>query len=251
LAAYCWPYVPKVWPNKTLQQTAATGLALPGRDVAAVAAAAELGRSALEPAMQLEHVTFIGPPVDDDDLLGRLPADLAGLLRQINGFIQFQGGLHVRGACREPGWHSLRDAWDGADAFWRLYPQIRQTDVPFAEDCMGDQFFVRDGLILKLAAETGEIRCMELSLQLFFEALASDPVDFLSLYPLLQHQREGGTLEPGQLLSAYPPFCTRESAQGVSLAAVRSAERRRFLADMAAQLREVPDGYTIEFRVTE
>jgi hypothetical protein len=35
-----------VTPNKTLQQTAATGIALPGLGVVAVAAAAELGRSA-------------------------------------------------------------------------------------------------------------------------------------------------------------------------------------------------------------
>jgi hypothetical protein len=34
-------------PNKALQQTAATGIALPGLGVAAVAAAAELGRSAV------------------------------------------------------------------------------------------------------------------------------------------------------------------------------------------------------------
>jgi hypothetical protein len=33
-------------PNKALQQTAATGIALPGREVFAVAAAAELERSA-------------------------------------------------------------------------------------------------------------------------------------------------------------------------------------------------------------
>jgi hypothetical protein len=33
-------------PNKTLQQTAATGIALPGLEVTEVAAAAELGRSA-------------------------------------------------------------------------------------------------------------------------------------------------------------------------------------------------------------
>jgi hypothetical protein len=38
-------------PNKTLQRTAATGIALPGRDVTVVAAAAELGRSALGGAM--------------------------------------------------------------------------------------------------------------------------------------------------------------------------------------------------------
>jgi hypothetical protein len=35
-------------PNKTLQQTAATGVALPGLEVIVVAAAAELGRSAKE-----------------------------------------------------------------------------------------------------------------------------------------------------------------------------------------------------------
>lgn len=201
--------------------------------------------------MQLEHVTFVGPAVDDDDLIDRVPADLAALLRQINGFIQFQGGLHVRGACREPGWHSLRDAWDGEDAIWRLYPQVRQTDVPFAEDCMGDQFFIRDGLIHKLTAETGETESLGLGLHLFFETLATDPIDFLSLYPLLQHQQDGGRLEPGQLLSAYPPFCTSESAQAVSLAAVASVGRRRFLADMAAKIRDVPDGHTIEFRVEE
>jgi hypothetical protein len=38
----------RVQPNKTLQQTAATGFALPGLEVTAVAAAAELGRSAQE-----------------------------------------------------------------------------------------------------------------------------------------------------------------------------------------------------------
>jgi hypothetical protein len=36
------------WPNKTLQPTAATGIALPGLEVTEVAAAAELGRSAKE-----------------------------------------------------------------------------------------------------------------------------------------------------------------------------------------------------------
>ena len=46
--------------------------------------------------MELESVTFIGPTLDDLDMLDRLPSNLSGLLRQINGFIQFHGGLHVR-----------------------------------------------------------------------------------------------------------------------------------------------------------
>lgn len=201
--------------------------------------------------MQLEHVTFTGPPLDDGDLLDRLPANLAGLLRQINGFIQFHGGLHVRGACHQPDWHSLREAWDGADAFWRLYPAVHQTDVPFAEDCLGDQFLLRDGVTHRLAAETGEVESLGVGLREFFEAVAADPVEFLSLQPLLQHQQDGGQLEPGQLLAAFPPFCIGESADGVSLTAISTGERRSFLADLATQLRDVPDGGEIVFRVVD
>jgi hypothetical protein len=180
-----------------------------------------------------------------------MPTNLAGLLRQINGFIQFHGGLHVRGACQQPAWHSLRDAWDSGSAFHRLYPEVRTEDVPFAEDCMGDQFLLRDGRVCKLAAETGEIEALDVGLGGFFEGVAADPVEFLSLHPLLQFQQDGGNLEPGQLLAAFPPFCTKESADGVSLAAITAEERRRFLANLAAQLRDVPDGDKIDFRVVD
>ena len=60
--------------------------------------------------MNLDHVAFFGPPIDDEELFSQLPGNLSDLLRQINGFIQFQGGLHVRGLCRAPIWHSLRNA---------------------------------------------------------------------------------------------------------------------------------------------
>jgi hypothetical protein len=207
--------------------------------------------SAREGAVELKHVTFTGPPLDDEELLARLPANLAGLLGQINGFLQFHGGLHVRGACREPTWHSLRDAWDGEAAFHRLYPEVRPEDVPFAEDNLGDQFLLRDGRVWRLAAETGEVESLEVGLAGFFEAVEADPVEFLRLHPLLQFQQEGGRLEPGQLLAAFPPFCTKESADGVSLAAISADEQRRFLADLAAQLRDVPEGGRIDYRVEE
>lgn len=88
--------------------------------------------------MQLAHVTFVGPPIDDRDLLSNLPKNLADLLEQINGFIQFHGGLHLRGVCRKPVWHSLRAAWLGKHAFHRLYPEVVEPeDIPFAEDAWG------------------------------------------------------------------------------------------------------------------
>jgi hypothetical protein len=201
--------------------------------------------------MKLEHVTFAGPLLDDGELIARLPADLAALLRQINGFIQFHGGLHVRGACLHPAWHSLRDAWESEAAFHRLYPAVRAEDIPFAEDCLGDQFLLRDGRVWRLMAETGEIEPLEVGLDGFFRAVEADPVEFLSLQPLLQFQQDGGRLEPGQLLSAAPPFCTEQPAEGVSLRAIPAGDRRRFLAGFAAQIWDVPDGGAIEFRVED
>src|SRR4051812_2832298 len=97
--------------------------------------------------MRLDHTTYVGPPIDDGEVLNRLPADLARLLHEVNGFIAFEGGLHVRGACHRPAWHSLRNAWVGEDAFHRLYDGVQTEDVPFAEDCMGDQFLLREGRV--------------------------------------------------------------------------------------------------------
>lgn len=201
--------------------------------------------------MERDHVNFVGPPIDDGEILAKLPANLAGLLQQSNGFIQFDGGLHVRGACQHPSWHSLRDAWSGTNAFHSLYPAVRREDIPFAEDCLGDQFLLRDRRVLRLLAETGEVHALGLSLTEFFHAVQADPIAFLSLEPLLLFQRDGSELEPGQLLAAYPPFCTKQAAQGVHLAAISAKERRRFLADFAAQIRDVPDGGKIAFNLSE
>jgi hypothetical protein len=201
--------------------------------------------------MELDHVTFMGPPIDDEEIVAKIPTNLAGLLQQLNGFIQFHGGLHVRGACRQPGWHSLRDAWVGIHAFHSLYPAVYLEDIPFAEDCLGDQFILRDGQVLRLAAETGALQALDLGLAEFFQAVQANPIEFLSLQPLLQFQRDGGALQPGQLLAAYPPFCTEQSAVGVHLAAVSTDERRRFLADFATQIRNVPNGGKFVFKLVE
>jgi hypothetical protein len=67
---------PLVWiaPNKTLQQTAATGIALPGHEVIAVAAAAELGRSAPWGSQMPSLLCFLDE-VDVALLMGRLNDD--------------------------------------------------------------------------------------------------------------------------------------------------------------------------------
>ena len=190
--------------------------------------------------MDLPGVTFLGPPVDDLEVLAALPDYLRRFLSEVDGLVAFDGGLHMRGACHEPVWHSLRHVWKGDRAFYKRYPAIREDDIPFAEDAVGDQWLLREGRVIRLLAETGDVEEGGQTFEEFLASVEQAPLDTLGLHPLLQFKTEGGALLPGQLLNVYPPFCTKEAAQGVSLGAVPTTERLDFLADLSHQL--PPDG---------
>lgn len=181
-------------------------------------------------------VTFKGPTIDDVEILDRVPVELQRFLQAVNGLIAYGGGLHIRGACSEPQWHSIRAAWEGPQAFHRCYPDVEPDDVPFAEDAVGDQWLLRDAGVLRLTAETGDTEDLEMTLAQFLAAVEATPIDTLALQPLMRFQAEGGQLQPGELLNVYPPFCTAEAAQGVHLAAVPTDERLRFLSQLAREM---------------
>jgi hypothetical protein len=193
--------------------------------------------------MDIPGITWKGESIEDVEVLRELPADLVRVLSDTNGFILHEGAVHVRGACLSPEWHSLRSAWRGARAFHSLYDDVRPSDIPFAQDQVGDQFLIRDGVILRLSAETGEIEPLAESLQDFINKVSSDIEDFLNV-------GLGHKMQPGQLLHAYPPFCFRESGAGASLAPLPASEVILFHADLARQIRDVPDGGQIEFKLT-
>ncbi|WP_144007159.1 hypothetical protein [Pelomonas sp. KK5] len=171
------------------------------------------------------------------------------MLRQLNGFILLNGALHVRGLCSQPEWHSLSSSFTGALALHTLYDALLESDIPFAQDCVADQFILRDGCVYKLEAETGVLSSLSLSLAEFFVAVEADPTGFLGMQPLLQHQRDGGSLQPGQVLHVYPPFCTHEAAQGVSLKAVPIDEAMSFLSNFARQVSGLASGEQVRVKV--
>jgi hypothetical protein len=192
---------------------------------------------------------YVGPAIDDREMLARVPGELAAFLEHTNGYVAYNGGLHLRGACKAPLWHALRTAWNGPLALHALYPHIRATDCPFAEDALGDQYLIRDGAIIHLDGETGDVGPFATDLYAFDAATHADPVNCLNLAPLDRFRAEGGSLAPGQLLSVYPPFCLAESADGVSFRAIDALDRRAALAALARQLRDLPDGTPIELVV--
>jgi hypothetical protein len=189
--------------------------------------------------MDLNHVTYQGPPLDDWELFQLLPVKLRALLKEINGFVQFGGGLHIRGCCMAPEWHSLRQAWMSHDAFCQFYRALNITDIPFGEDCYGNQFVLRGRKVLKLDVETGALEDLRLNLYEFLEAAQTEIHDFLDLEKLTRFQSEGGTLAPGQLLNVYPPASSKEAAAGTVLTAVPSAEQFACLRKYHSQIKVV------------
>jgi hypothetical protein len=194
--------------------------------------------------------TFRGPPIDDPQILEDLPADLREFLEEQNGFVRYGGGLHVRGACREPLWHSLREVMEGATSLHRLYPDVVDpTDIPFAQDCSGDQFLIRGGEVHQLAAEVGEIDPMDRDLKQFLEDIEKDPIENLCMHPLQAYAPDGGSLPIGKLLLAYPPFCTGKSGGNASLRVENALEVIKYHADFARQIAESEDGEDVMFQM--
>jgi hypothetical protein len=194
------------------------------------------------------QTSFVGSPIDDPSILDAVPEAISQSLHRLNGFISKEGGFHVRGGCSAPLWHSLRAAWKGEFALHRLFPLVKSSDIPFAEDCFGDQYLLRHDQIVRLHGETGEIEELHLSWSEFLSRVDSEPLEYLELNLLREFQHEGGELLPGQLLSVYPPFVANYDGKR-SMKAIASLERITWLADLARQIATIPDGQQVRIEV--
>jgi hypothetical protein len=192
----------------------------------------------------MRGITWTGESIDDVEIVAALPRDLRELLLGNNGFILHEGALHVRGAVVAPEWHSLRTAWQGPQAFTRLYPLVRPGDIPFAQDQVGDQYLLREGAVFRLCGETGDVSSHAGSLAEFLRRADEDIEGFLNV-------ALDRPMEPGQLLLAYPPFIFEDSGEGTAMRAVPAEEVIGFHAELARQMRDVPDGERVTFRLGE
>lgn len=180
---------------------------------------------------EIRGVIYTGPELGDGADLEMLPESLQALLQVSNGMIAFDGGLHLRGIGAVPDWHSIDEVWTGEHALHRVYSELLPTDVPFAQDCVGDQYLLRDGKVIKLMAEMGYLEPFAEDLREFLTKACDDPVGYLDLEPLTIFQEDEGELEPGMSLHVYPPFCSQEAEEGVTLSAIPTLKRLEFLFD--------------------
>lgn len=152
--------------------------------------------------MHLPGLTYRGAPLDDLELLERLPAELQQLLALRNGFVAYRGAIHLRGASRTPAWHALRTVCEGPAALHQSLALLDPGDVPFGQDALGRQFVLRKGKTFRLDPLALTLDALGLDLTAFLQELYEQPQRLLPLEVLLQFETAGATLRPGQILLA-------------------------------------------------
>ena len=155
---------------------------------------------------EFKGITYLNHEIDNTEVLDLLPPDMKLFYQEVNGLVAYNGGFQIRGIGTQPSWNSLEDAWKGENAFHKTYPNLNSDDIPFAQDCLGDQYVYRAGSIWQLLTETGELDDLELDFDEFIDEVTEDPVEFLALYPLIDFIDAGNELQPGELLVPNIPF---------------------------------------------
>jgi len=193
----------------------------------------------------LKNIIYIGKEIEDKDTFDILPDYLKDYYTRQNGLIAYHGGLHIRGCVLTPKWHSLGYVWFGALKLSDLFDCLTPNDIPFAQDCYGDQFLIRDNKIMRLLSETSDLEFLDIDFNNFIKKVKEDPKGFLKI-----GNTDKFALKPGQLVNVIPPFCINIDTER-SFKLIDSEEQIRFLSYFSKQINKLPDGTIIKIETDD
>jgi hypothetical protein len=183
------------------------------------------------------------------ELAGRHGSDLAALLGRMNGFYAFESALHVFPS-GEDSMMSL-ELWNDRDLWRRDYDDLTDGLLFFAEDVFGGQFVLTDRGVGTFDPETGDVEVIAPDLESWAAALLGD-WEVLTGFPLAHEwQLRHGALEAGKRLVPKIPFVTGGAFDVGNLYAADAVEGMRARGNLAVQIRDLPDGASISYRVVE
>lgn len=179
-----------------------------------------------------------------------LVQELMLFLAKRNGFYAFESALHVF-----PTQDSLLgvglETWNSPGGWRQEYGDLADGCLFFAEDVFGGQFCISGSEVWTFDPETGE----KASLGNTIEGWASSVLDDwnnITGYPLgREWQAINGELEMGYRLMPKVPFVCNGAFEVDNLAAIPAEKGMRARANLAIQIRDLPDGATIQFQIVE
>ncbi len=199
--------------------------------------------------MNFKAITYHNTQITDKQTFDGLPSELKEFYREYNGLVICNGGLQFKGCINDPKWISLEDIWTGLSNLHSIYDEVLESDIPFAQDCFGDQYLWRDKQVIRLSSESGDIENLDLTFNQFLDEVIKNPTEFLALESFNQLYEMDIKLQDGQLMNVYPPFMFKCDGDR-SFKPVPSEEQISFLKSIYTQTKDLPEGQSFKI-VTE
>ncbi len=177
---------------------------------------------------------------------GRLGSQLLSMLELKNGFYAFESALHVFPACACPGVVSISQ-WNSDDLWKSEYEGLMTEYFCFAEDVFGFQFALREDRVYVVDPETAEPTLFAGDFGEWATRILDDFELHTGYTTAHQWQARHGPLEPGHRLIPKIPFVCGGDYQLDNLYSGASVPAMRFRGSLARQIKDLPDGSTIEF----
>ena len=191
----------------------------------------------------------LGPRVTDADVPGEWGWGAARLLSGRNGFYAFESALHVFPLGAAVVGHELRE-WNAPD-LWRHAYQDLDGALFFAEDVFGEQFCLIGTRVCRFTPETGEFEFVADGVEDWAGRVLADS-RLVTGHPLgHEWQLAHGPLAPGTRLIPRLPFVLGGAYAVENLIAADSVHGMLARADIAHQIKDLPDGATITLRVID
>jgi hypothetical protein len=177
-------------------------------------------------------------------------SSIARLLQRKNGFYAFEGALHVRpttSVMDEPG---LAE-WNSAGGWRATYGDLADGCFFFAEDVFGGQFCWCNDSVMSFDPETGEKTHVADDIEGWAAKVLAE-YDVLTGYPIAHEwQVANGSLPPGHRLVPTIPFVLGGEYELENLFLLETARAMRSRGELAVQLRDLPEGTKVDFKVVD
>lgn len=192
-------------------------------------------------------------PVISDELqalAGSLKDELLKMLGQRNGFYALESALHVFPSQSSEQEIGLTD-WN-SNSLWRNdYKELVADCLFFAEDVFGGQFCIKDNKVYTFDLETGALDYLADDIEGWAKEIISN-YEVLTGYPLAhQWQKFNGQLPAKKRLLPKIPFVAGGEFRLDNLYLADAVEGMKFRADIANQIKDLPDGSQIKFNVAD
>lgn len=179
-----------------------------------------------------------------------LELEVLAMLRLRNGFFAFEGALHVLPIGGQPGVMNL-GAWNSSHLWRHEYGNLADGLFFFAEDAFGNQFCLRENRVCLFDAETGQTEPIGSSIEDWAGHVLSD-YDLLTGFPLFHEwQVVHGPVPVGSRLLPLVPFVLGGDYSLTNLRVAGAVSGMRARGNLAQQIRDLPDGAQIEFKVVD